>query len=58
MVINAVELFDEPPDWELVKQIIQSRLVDPYPRFAGASSKARLPLRPSSASFSCRFPLA
>jgi hypothetical protein len=33
MVINAVELFDKPPAWERVRQIVQSRLVDRYPRF-------------------------
>jgi diacylglycerol O-acyltransferase / wax synthase len=46
MVINAVELFDEPPDWERVKQIIQSRLVDRYPRFRQRVVESRLPLRP------------
>jgi len=46
MVINAVELFDESPDWERVKQIIQSRLVDPYPRFRQRVVENRLPLRP------------
>ena len=37
MVINSVELFDEPPDWDRVKQIIQSRLVDRYPRSSSSS---------------------
>jgi len=46
MVINAVELFDEPPDWDLVKQLIQSRLVDRYPRFRQRVVDSRLPLRP------------
>ena len=45
MVINSVELFDEPPDWERVKQIIQSRLVDRYPRFRQRVVESRLPLR-------------
>ena len=45
MVINSVELFDEPPDWERVKQIIQSRLVDRYPRFRQRVIESRLPLR-------------
>jgi diacylglycerol O-acyltransferase / wax synthase len=45
MVINSVELFDEPPDWERVKQIIQSRLVDRYPRFRQRVVETRLPLR-------------
>jgi len=46
MVINSVELFDEPVDWERVKQIIQSRLVDRYPRFRQRVVQSRLPLRP------------
>jgi diacylglycerol O-acyltransferase / wax synthase len=45
MVINSVELFDEPPDWERVKQIIQSRLVDRYPRFRQRVVESPLPLR-------------
>jgi WS/DGAT/MGAT family acyltransferase len=45
MVINSVELFDEPPDWDRVKQIIQSRLVDRYPRFRQRVVESRLPLR-------------
>jgi WS/DGAT/MGAT family acyltransferase len=28
MVITSVELFDEPPDWDRVRQIIESRLVE------------------------------
>ncbi|HTP21008.1 MAG TPA: wax ester/triacylglycerol synthase family O-acyltransferase [Solirubrobacteraceae bacterium] len=47
MVINSVELFDEPPDWERVKQIIQTRLVDRYPRFRQRVVESRLPLRPA-----------
>ena len=45
MVINSVELFDELPDWERVRQIIQSRLVDQYPRFRRRVVESRLPLR-------------
>ena len=33
MVINSVLLFDQPVDWERVKQVTQLRLVDRYPRF-------------------------
>ena len=33
MVINSVLLFDQPVDWERVKQITQQRLVEPFPRF-------------------------
>ena len=45
MVINSVELFDEPPDWNRVKQVIQSRLVDRYPRFRQRVVQSHLPLR-------------
>ncbi len=40
MVINSVLLFDEPVDWNRVKQITQERLVDRYPRSASESSRA------------------
>jgi hypothetical protein len=40
MVINAVELFDEPPDWDRVKQVIQSRLSTATRAFASVSSRA------------------
>ena len=33
MVINSVMLFDEPVDWERVRDVISARLVAPYPRF-------------------------
>jgi hypothetical protein len=45
MVITSVSLFDEPPNWERVKQVIQSRLVDRYPRFRQRVIESRLPLR-------------
>ena len=45
MVINSVLLFDEPVDWERVKQITQRRLVDRYPRFRQRVVESRLPLR-------------
>lgn len=45
MVINTVLLFDEPVDWERVKDIIQERLVDRYPRFRQRVIESRLPLR-------------
>jgi diacylglycerol O-acyltransferase / wax synthase len=45
MVINSVDLFDEPLDWELVKQITQTRLIDRYPRFRQRVVESRLPLR-------------
>ena len=45
MVINSVLLFDEPVDWHEVRQIIQRRLVDVYPRFRQRAVESRLPLR-------------
>jgi diacylglycerol O-acyltransferase / wax synthase len=44
MVINSVELFDKPLDWERFKQITQTRLVDRYPRFRQRVVESRLPL--------------
>ncbi len=46
MVINTVLLFDEPVDWERVKQITQRRLIDRYPKFHQRVVESRLPLRP------------
>lgn len=46
MVINSVELFDEPLDWERFKQIVQTRLIDRYPRFRQRVVESRVPLRP------------
>jgi WS/DGAT/MGAT family acyltransferase len=45
MVINTVLLFDEPVDWERLKQIHQTRLVDRYPKFRQRPVESRLPLR-------------
>jgi diacylglycerol O-acyltransferase / wax synthase len=45
MVINSVSLFDQPPDWDRVRQITQRRLVDRYPRFRQRVVESRLPLR-------------
>jgi diacylglycerol O-acyltransferase / wax synthase len=45
MVINTVELFDAPLDWERFKQIVQTRLVDRYPRFRQRVVESRVPLR-------------
>jgi diacylglycerol O-acyltransferase / wax synthase len=46
MVINSVLLFDEPVDWERVKQVTQERLVERYPKFRQRVVESRLPLRP------------
>ncbi len=45
MVINSVLLFDEPVDLSRVREIIQRRLVDAYPRFRQRAVESRLPLR-------------
>jgi diacylglycerol O-acyltransferase / wax synthase len=46
MVINTVLLFDEPVDWNRLKQITQERLVDRYPKFRQRVVESRLPLQP------------
>ncbi|HUO71842.1 MAG TPA: wax ester/triacylglycerol synthase family O-acyltransferase [Solirubrobacteraceae bacterium] len=46
MVINTVLLFDEPVDWQRVRQLTQERMVDAYPRFRQRAVESRLPLRP------------
>jgi diacylglycerol O-acyltransferase / wax synthase len=46
MVINSVMLFDEPVDWERYKEVVQTRLVDPYPRFRHRVVESRFPLLP------------
>jgi diacylglycerol O-acyltransferase len=48
MVINSVLLFDEPVDWERVKQVTQERLVDRYPKFHQRVIESRIPLRSPS----------
>ena len=46
MVINSVLLFDQPVDWERVKEVTRLRLVDRYPKFHQRVVESRLPLRP------------
>ena len=46
MVINSVLLFDEPVDWQRLKQVTQRRMVDRYPRFRQHVVESHLPLRP------------
>ena len=43
MVINSVDLFDQPLDWDRVKEITQTRLIDRYPRFRQRVVESRLP---------------
>ena len=45
MVVNTVLLFDEPVDWERVKELTQQRLVDRFPRFRQRVVESRVPLR-------------
>ena len=45
MVINSLLLFDQPVDWERVKEMTQRRLIDHYPRFRQRVVESRLPLR-------------
>ncbi|MGZ4179828.1 MAG: wax ester/triacylglycerol synthase family O-acyltransferase [Solirubrobacteraceae bacterium] len=45
MVINSLLLFDEPVDWDRVKEITKRRMVDRYPRFRQRVVESRLPLR-------------
>ena len=46
MVVNSVLLFDEPVDWERIKELVQRRLVERYPKFHQRVVESRLPLRP------------
>ncbi len=42
MVVNALLWFEEPVDVELVKEILRSRLVEPFPRFRQRVAEPRL----------------
>ena len=44
MVINSVLLFDEPLDFELVKDVHRRRLIGRYPRFRQRVTESRRPL--------------
>ena len=46
MVINSVMTFDQQVDWERLTEVIQHRMVDPYPRFRQRVVESRLPLQP------------
>ncbi len=47
MVINAVLLFDQPVDWQRLRELVQRRMVDRYPKFHQRVVESRLPLRPA-----------
>ncbi|MEO8092636.1 MAG: wax ester/triacylglycerol synthase family O-acyltransferase [bacterium] len=44
MVITGVLWFDEPPDWERVREIMRVRWVEPFPRFRQRVVEGRTPL--------------
>ncbi len=46
MVINSVLLFDEPIDFERLRQVLAERLVGQFPRYRQRVIESRLPLRP------------
>jgi WS/DGAT/MGAT family acyltransferase len=44
MVITGVLWFDEPPDWGLVREVVWTRMVEPFPRFRQCVVEGRQPL--------------
>ena len=44
MVITGVLWFDEPPDWDAVRERITERMVEPFPRFRQRVVEGRAPL--------------
>lgn len=59
MVVNALLWFEEPVDADGVKEILRSRLVEPFPRFRqlvkeprlGSGSRRGRPIRTSTSIF-------
>ncbi len=45
MVITGVIWFDEALDWDAVREVVSSRLVDRFPRFRQRIAESRIPLR-------------
>lgn len=45
MVITGALWFDEPVDWERLREVISTRLVERFPRFRQRVVESRLPLR-------------
>jgi diacylglycerol O-acyltransferase / wax synthase len=43
MVINAVMWFDEPVDWDRLRQVYEDRFIAPYPRFTQRIVEPRVP---------------
>ena len=44
MVITGALWFDEPVDWERAREVVRTRLVEPYPRFRQRVVESSLPL--------------
>ncbi len=44
MVITGVLWFDEPPEWERVREVVRTRLVERFPRFRQRVAEGRSPL--------------
>jgi diacylglycerol O-acyltransferase len=45
MVISGALWFDEPVDWEQLREVVSIRLVDRFPRFRQRVVESRLPMR-------------
>lgn len=45
MVISGALWFDEPVDWEQLREVVSSRLVERFPRFRQRVVESRVPLR-------------
>jgi diacylglycerol O-acyltransferase / wax synthase len=45
MVISGALWFDEPVNWEQLREVVSSRLVDRFPRFRQRVVESRVPLR-------------
>jgi diacylglycerol O-acyltransferase / wax synthase len=45
MVISGAFWFDEPVDWDELREVVSSRLVERFPRFRQRVVESRLPLR-------------
>jgi diacylglycerol O-acyltransferase / wax synthase len=44
MVVNSVMWFDEPVDWDRLREVYEERLLEPYPRFRQRVVEPRLPV--------------
>jgi diacylglycerol O-acyltransferase / wax synthase len=43
MVVNSVMWFDEPVDWDRLREVYEERILEPYPRFRQRVVESRLP---------------